>query len=163
MKPGIPIPVRLSAFKDRTFQFATLTPPTTWFLKKCANIEKGAAKPVLETVGKVTLKQIYEIATIKQTDKHVSHIPIEHICRSIIGTARSMGVEVVHGKEGSAITKRAAANVNAPAAAATATTLGAAKSPASAPNKPSAPKLAGSAAAAAAPVAGGGDKKKTTK
>jgi len=163
MKTGIPIPVRLTAFKDRTFQFATLTPPTTWFLKKCANIEKGAARPVLETVGKVTLKQVYEIAAIKQTDKHVSHIPIEHICRSIIGTARSMGVEIVHGKEGSAITKKAvgaspanaaAAQAKAPLAAASAKVAGAASVK---------PGGGGEKLAAGTAAPAGGDKKKTTK
>jgi large subunit ribosomal protein L11 len=104
IKPGIPIPVRLIAYKDRTFTFTTLTPPTTWFLKKCANIEKGSAKPVLEQVGKVTLKQIYEIALIKLQDKHVSHIKPEHFCRSIIGTARTMGIDVIAGKDGAATT-----------------------------------------------------------
>jgi hypothetical protein len=99
MKPGIPTPVRLIAYKDRTFTFRTQTPPTAWFLKKCANIDKGSAKPVLEVVGKVTAKQIFEIARIKQTDSHLKKIPLEHLCRSIAGSARSMGLEVIAGKE----------------------------------------------------------------
>lgn len=99
MKPGIPVPVRLTAYKDRTFSFQTLTPPTSWFIKRCANIEKGSSKPVLEIVGKVTLKQIFEIASIKKTDPHISHVPLPNLCKSIIGSARSMGIEVVPGKE----------------------------------------------------------------
>ena len=133
MKPGIPVPVRLTAFKDRTFQFTTQTPPTAWFLKKCANIEKGSSRPVLEVVGKVTLKQVYEIASIKKTDMHLNHIPLEHLCRSVVGSARSMGLEVITGRERAkaataASTTAAAATQATTAPAAAAATKDAAKS-----------------------------------
>lgn len=96
MKPGLPTPVRLTAYVDRTFTFEVRTPPNSWFLKRCANIEKGAGKPGLESVGKVTLKQIFEIAKIKQTELD---LPLQGICRSIAGSARAMGIEVISGKE----------------------------------------------------------------
>lgn len=168
MKPGIPVPVRLTAYKDRTFQFLTLTPPTTWFLKKCANIEKGSAKPSLETVGKVTLKQIYEIAAIKRTDAHVNHIPIENICRSIIGTARSMGVEVISGKEGPKAAaakaqqqaKAAATAAAAPAASGVAKPSGAAtKAPAAGAPQQAQAKDAGAKPAASAAKAASAESK----
>ena len=102
MKPGIPTPVKLTAYSDRTFTFVCKTPPTSWFLKKAANIDKGSSRPGLDMVGKVTLKQIYEIARIKQKDvKRKPGIPmtIYGLCRCIAGTARSMGIEVVDGKD----------------------------------------------------------------
>lgn len=102
MKPGLPTPVKLTAYSDRTFSFVTKTPPTSWFLKKCANVEKGSAKAGLEMVGKVTLKQIYEIALIKQHDVEIrpgKKVSVHGLCRSIAGTARTMGLEVVHGRD----------------------------------------------------------------
>mmetsp|Transcript_42318 Transcript_42318/g.54475 ORF Transcript_42318/g.54475 Transcript_42318/m.54475 type:complete len:158 (+) Transcript_42318:13-486(+) len=94
--PSTPIPVVLTAFSNRTFTFTTKTPPTTWFLKSCAGIDKGAARPGHSTVGSVTLKQIYEIARVKkENDDHLKHLPHESICRSIIGSAWSMGIDVV--------------------------------------------------------------------
>ena len=58
--PSTPIPVRLTALSNRTFTFETRTPPTSWFLKRCAGVDKGAARPGHETVGSVTLKQVRE-------------------------------------------------------------------------------------------------------
>ena len=72
-------------------------------------------------VGKVTLKQIYEIAAIKQVDAHVKHIPLEHICRSIVGSARTMGIEVITGREDTKAARAAAAAAAAAANASTAT------------------------------------------
>lgn len=98
MKPGLPTPCRLTAYADRTFSFEVKTPPTVWFLKKCANVDKGSSKAVKEMVGKVTLKQIYEIAQIKQKEMPPS-VPIIAVCRMIAGTAKSMGLEVIEGRD----------------------------------------------------------------
>ena len=98
--PDTPTPVVLTAYTNRTFDFVTKSPPASWFLLRCAGIDKGAARPGHETVGTVTLKQIYEIALAKQrVDKHLQALPLEGICRSIMGTATSMGIEVVPGRD----------------------------------------------------------------
>lgn len=95
MEPGIPTPTLITVQPDRTFSFVVKTPPTTHFLKKAAGIEKGTGKPGHEVVGTVSLKHIYEIAKIKATDEHLKHLPLESIARTIVGTARTLGVQVV--------------------------------------------------------------------
>lgn len=94
-----PIPVELSAFSNRTFTFVCKTPPTSWFLKKCAGIESGASRTGHEVVGEVHVKHIYEIAKVKQTDEHMKNISLESISRSIVGSCRTMGLRVVTGEE----------------------------------------------------------------
>jgi len=84
---------------DRTFTFEMNSPPASYFLKTAAGIEKGAQKPGREVAGMVTLKQIYEIAKIKKEDSTCKNVPLQSICRSIIGSARSMGIEVVSGRD----------------------------------------------------------------
>lgn len=98
MKPGLPTPCRLTAYADRTFSFEVKTPPTVWFLKKAANVDKGSSKAVKEIVGRVTLKQIYEIAQIKQKEMPPD-VPIIAVCRMITGTAKSMGLDVIDGRD----------------------------------------------------------------
>lgn len=93
----VPIPVLLSAFNNRTFKFEVKSPPTTYLLLKCAGIQKGAARPGHEIVGQVHVKQIYEIAKIKQTDVKLQSVPLESICRSIAGSCISLGIDVVQG------------------------------------------------------------------
>jgi len=90
-----PLPVELSAFSNRTFNFVVKTPPTSWFLKRCAGIEDGSKRPGHDIVGKVHVKQIYEIAIAKQADAHLKAIPLESLCKSIVGSCQSMGIEVV--------------------------------------------------------------------
>jgi large subunit ribosomal protein L11 len=90
-----PIPVLLSAFSNRTFTFQVRSPPTTYLLKKCAGIEKGATRPGHEIVGRVHVKQIYEIAKIKQKDTHLAHQSLEALSKCIAGSCRSLGIEVV--------------------------------------------------------------------
>ncbi len=97
MKPDIPLPVVLTAFGDRTFEFEAKTPATSWLIKKAAGIEKGANQPGHEVVGTITVKHAYEIAKIKQTDKHLKSIPLKSLTKSIISSARSIGVKVVNG------------------------------------------------------------------
>lgn len=93
IEPGTPIPVVITVYADRTFSFITKTPPNTFFLKKAAGIAKGTQTPGRETVGKVTMAQIREIAAIKMPD--LNALDIDAACQMLIGSARSMGLEVV--------------------------------------------------------------------
>ncbi|GBE79293.1 ribosomal protein L11, RNA binding domain-containing protein [Sparassis latifolia] len=95
IQPGVPTPTLITVRPDRTFTFITKTPPTSYFLKKAAGIEKGTGRPGHETVGTVSLKHIYEIAKIKATDEHLKHLRLEAIASTIIGSARTLGVQVV--------------------------------------------------------------------
>jgi len=90
---GLVIPVVISVYADRSFSFITKTPPAAVLLKKAAGIEKGSGTPNKEKKGKVTEKQVREIATQKMPDLNASSV--ETAMKSIRGTARSMGIEVV--------------------------------------------------------------------
>ncbi len=90
---GLIIPVVITVFADRSFTFETKTPPAAVLLKKAAKIEKGAGAPNKDKVGKVTEAQVREIATTKMPDLNASSV--ESAIKSIKGTARSMGIEVV--------------------------------------------------------------------
>jgi large subunit ribosomal protein L11 len=89
---GMPIPVVVNVYSDRTFDFVTKSPPAAALLKKAAAIAKGSGVPNREKVGKVTTEQIQEIVKIKMADLNARDE--EHAQRLIEGTARSMGVEV---------------------------------------------------------------------
>eukprot|EP00607_Mallomonas_marina_P009263 CAMPEP_0182417822 /NCGR_PEP_ID=MMETSP1167-20130531/2264_1 /TAXON_ID=2988 /ORGANISM="Mallomonas Sp, Strain CCMP3275" /LENGTH=129 /DNA_ID=CAMNT_0024591617 /DNA_START=207 /DNA_END=596 /DNA_ORIENTATION=+ len=91
----IPIPVTLSAMSNRSFTFVVKTPPTSWFIKNCAGIKKGASRPGHGYVGKLHVKQVFEIAQKKSKDEHLSHLSLKSLCKTIIGQANSMGVQVV--------------------------------------------------------------------
>ncbi len=93
VEPGTPLPVVITVYADRTFSFITKTPPNTFFLKKAAGIQKGTKTPGRENVGKVTMAQIKEIAEIKMKDLNAHDI--DAACQMLIGSARSMGLEVV--------------------------------------------------------------------
>ena len=95
LTPGMPIPVNLTAFEDRTYEFTTKTPPTSWYLMQASGIDKGTTAPGKTVVGEVSVKQIYEIAKIKQTDEHLSDLSLESLCKSIRSTATSMGLQTV--------------------------------------------------------------------
>ncbi|MGH7098730.1 MAG: 50S ribosomal protein L11 [Stellaceae bacterium] len=93
LEPGMPIPVVITAYGDRSFTFVTKTPPASYFLKKAAGIEKGApATGKGGAVGRVTMAQIREIASQKMQDLNAQDI--EGACRMLIGSARSMGLDV---------------------------------------------------------------------
>ena len=92
MEPGIPVPVVISVYSDRSFTFIMKTPPATVLLKKAAGIEKGSGQPNTNKVGKVTRKQLEEIAKIKQRDLNAADL--DAAVRIIAGSARSMGLEV---------------------------------------------------------------------
>jgi large subunit ribosomal protein L11 len=90
---GLIIPVVITVYADRSFTFVTKTPPASVLLKKAAGIDKGSGTPNKEKKGKVTEKQVREIATQKMPDLNAASI--EAAIKSIKGTARSMGIEVV--------------------------------------------------------------------
>ena len=90
---GLIIPVVISIFADRSFTFVTKTPPASILLLKAAGLEKGSGEPNHNKVGKVTAKQVQEIATLKMPDLNTKSI--ESAVRMVRGTARSMGIEVV--------------------------------------------------------------------
>ena len=71
------------------------SPPVSYYLKAAAGITKGASKPGHEVAGRVTLKHIYEIAEIKSKDPAFAGIELESVCRTIAGSARSLGIEVI--------------------------------------------------------------------
>jgi len=94
MEVGMPIPVVITAFADRTFAFVTKTPPVSYFLKKAAGLQSGSQTPgKTGPVGKVTLAQCREIATAKMKDLNANDV--DAAARMIAGSARSMGLEVV--------------------------------------------------------------------
>ena len=95
VEQGMPIPVVITAYADRTFSFVTKTPPASYFLKKAAKLPKGAQKTGSEIVGKVTMAQVREIAEAKMVDLNAHDI--DQASKMIAGTARSMGIEVVGG------------------------------------------------------------------
>ncbi|KAL6338855.1 hypothetical protein AAG906_024005 [Vitis piasezkii] len=83
-KPDTPMAVTITAYKDNTFEFTVKSPSVTWYLKKAAGIELGSGRP-----------HIYEIAKVKQSDPYCQYMSLESICKSIIGTANTMGIQVV--------------------------------------------------------------------
>ncbi len=87
------IPVVITVYADRTFSFITKTPPASVLLKKAAKLAKGASDPLRERVGKLTMAQVEEIATLKMPDLNANDM--EAACKIIAGTARSMGIDVV--------------------------------------------------------------------
>jgi large subunit ribosomal protein L11 len=90
---GLIIPVVITVYADRTFSFVTKTPPAAILLKKAAGIAKGSGTPNKEKIGKVTEAQVREIATQKMPDLNAASV--DAAVKSVKGTARSMGIEVV--------------------------------------------------------------------
>jgi large subunit ribosomal protein L11 len=91
----VPLSVRLSAMSDRSFTFQVKTPPTTYLIKRVLGMDKGPSSPNPDTpVAYITPEAVYEIAKIKQLDEMRKHLPLEGIARSVVGTCRSMGVQV---------------------------------------------------------------------
>jgi large subunit ribosomal protein L11 len=92
LEPGMPLPVVITVYSDRSFTFITKTPPASFFLKKAAKITSGSQTPGRGTAGSVTVDQCREIAQAKMKDLNATNI--EAATRSIIGSARSMGLAV---------------------------------------------------------------------
>ena len=101
MTPGIPIPARVTVRPDRSFHFELRTPTTSYLLLQAANVKerkgraRGAVEPGKESIGEVSLKHVYDIAKIKQSELRLAGLSLEGLCKSIIGQARSIGITVV--------------------------------------------------------------------
>ncbi|GAB5390215.1 MAG: 50S ribosomal protein L11 [Alphaproteobacteria bacterium] len=93
MEPGMPIPCIITVYNDRSFTFETKTPPASYYLKKAAKVDKGANNPGTEVKASVTLDQVREIAQFKAADLNAASE--EAAMSMIMGSARSMGIEVV--------------------------------------------------------------------
>ena len=91
VEPGLPIPVVITVYNDRSFTFITKTPPASILLKKAAGIQSGSKVPNRDKVGKVTRAQLEEIATTKMPD--LTAADMDAAVRTIAGSARSMGIE----------------------------------------------------------------------
>ena len=91
MEQGMPVPVIITVFADKSFSFIKKTPPASILLKKAAGIKSGSGRPHMEKVGKVTRAQLEEIATIKMAD--LSAHDMDNAVRIIAGSARSMGID----------------------------------------------------------------------
>jgi len=92
MEPGLPIPVVITAFADKSFTFIMKTPPATVLIKKAAGVQKGSPKPHLDKVGSLTRAQVEEIAKTKEPD--LTAADLDAAVRTIAGSARSMGITV---------------------------------------------------------------------
>jgi large subunit ribosomal protein L11 len=92
MEPGLPIPVVITAFADKSFTFIMKTPPATILIKKAINLAKGSAKPHVDKVGTINRAQLEEIAKLKAPD--LTSANMDAAVRTIAGTARSMGIIV---------------------------------------------------------------------
>jgi large subunit ribosomal protein L11 len=92
VEPGLPLPVVITAYSDKSFSFVIKTPPTTVLIKKAAGIESGSPRPHTDKVGKITRKQVEEIARTKMPDLNAGDL--EAAMRTVAGSARSMGIVV---------------------------------------------------------------------
>jgi len=92
VEPGLPLPVVITAYADKSFTFIIKTPPTSVLIRKAAKVEKGSAKPNTDKVGRLTRAQVEQIARQKTPD--LTAADLEAAMRTVAGSARSMGVEV---------------------------------------------------------------------
>ncbi|HKK30853.1 MAG TPA: 50S ribosomal protein L11 [Alphaproteobacteria bacterium] len=93
MEPGMPIPTVITVYADRSFTFVTKSPPASYFLKRAANVQKGAQDVKKERVGEVTVSQLREIAETKMDD--LNAFDVDAAVRMLRGSARSMGLTVL--------------------------------------------------------------------
>jgi large subunit ribosomal protein L11 len=91
MEPGLPVPVVITAYADKSFTFVMKTPPATVLIKKAIKLDKGSAKPHTDKVGKISRAQLEEIAKMKMPD--LTAADMDAAVRTIAGSARSMGVD----------------------------------------------------------------------
>ena len=92
MEPGMPIPVRITVYQDKSYSFETKSPPASYYIKKAARVEKGSETPGVEIIASISKRQLREIAEIKMVDLNANDI--EAACKIIAGSARSMGINV---------------------------------------------------------------------
>ncbi|KAL8969606.1 MAG: hypothetical protein Q9183_001923 [Haloplaca sp. 2 TL-2023] len=101
MNPGIPIPARITVRPDRSFHFELRTPTTSYLLLRAAGVSerknklRGGMLAGKESIGEVSLKHVYDIAKIKQSELRLSGLSLEGLCKSVIATARSCAITVV--------------------------------------------------------------------
>jgi large subunit ribosomal protein L11 len=98
-KADTPMAVTITAYKDNTFEFTVKSPSISWYLKKAAGIESGSSRPGHVTATTLSLRHVYEIAKVKQSDPYLQNMPLESLSKSIIGTASSMGIKIVKDLE----------------------------------------------------------------
>lgn len=94
-KPGIPMRTQITVNPDRSYKIDMISPPSTYFLKQAAGIQKAAMKGGDEVSGKISLKHLYEIAKIKSDDPGFAGMSLENVCKCLIGTARTCGIKIV--------------------------------------------------------------------
>ena len=92
VEPGLPLPVVITAYADKSFTFIIKTPPVSVLIKKAAGLEKGSPRPHTDKVGKITKKQVEDIAKVKMPDLNAANL--DAAMRTVAGSARSMGVIV---------------------------------------------------------------------
>ena len=92
VEPGLPLPVVITAFADKSFTFIIKTPPTSVLIRKAAKVEKGSSKPNTDKVGRLTRAQVEQIA--KQKTPDLTAASLEAAMRTVAGSARSMGIDV---------------------------------------------------------------------
>lgn len=92
MEPGIPVPVVITAYEDKSFTFITKLPPVAYYIKKAANVKSGSKEPSKTAAGKITKAQVKEIAETKMPDLNCS--TVEAAMNMVEGQARSMGIKV---------------------------------------------------------------------
>ncbi|MEC8109465.1 MAG: 50S ribosomal protein L11 [Pseudomonadota bacterium] len=95
LEKNMPVPVVITVFQDKSFSFVTKTAPVTFFLKKAAGLESASKEPGRSVAGKVTMAQVREIADAKMDDMNA--VDLEGATQMVMGSARSMGLEVIEG------------------------------------------------------------------
>ncbi len=93
LEQGMPIPVTITVYADRSFSYVTKSPPASWFIRRAAKVEKGASETGRDFIGQVSMAQLREIAEKKKEDLNANDV--DAACRILAGSARSMGIEVV--------------------------------------------------------------------
>jgi large subunit ribosomal protein L11 len=92
-QPGMPIPVTITVYADRSFDFETKSPPASYLIKKAANLKKGSGETGKEVIGKITTSKLKEVAEVKMADLNANDI--DAAVSMLAGTALSMGLEVI--------------------------------------------------------------------
>ena len=93
-KAETPVPVVIEIYGDKTFEWTMKTPPTSYFVARAAGVKTCSQRPGHATAGRINLKHAYEIAKVKASDKGLGNVSLMSLTKSVLGTARSMGVEV---------------------------------------------------------------------
>ncbi|CAD6199784.1 unnamed protein product [Caenorhabditis auriculariae] len=93
IKQGVPVPTRVTVKPDRTYDLEICTPTSTWLLKQAAGVGRGKASKD-EIVGQLSVKHIYEIAKLKVNDKALQGVPLEDVCKMLVKTCRTIGIQV---------------------------------------------------------------------